>query len=548
MFVGEADQTIPLGKWMPDKPQSYPEPHLREVQNAFPTLEGYLPSSNSLRVTESTYFSGSPVALGAGTFYDLDGVAHTYQGVSDKLAQLAPTLSASYLAQTWDDRSRTVGGAYSTPSDGLWSFCSYEDTVIATNGVDAVQEKDMSAPGDYFGALGGSPPIAKLCITVGDFVVLLNLATDGVTAIHWSSSGNPTEWTKGTNLGDGRIFSDGGEIIGAIAAGNGVFYIFQEKCIRRGLFVGAPLVFQFEKISDMGMAQGAHRALCRHGNKIAFLGSDFQFYILSDDGSLASISEGQVSEWWRAHYHHDYPEMVSMSFDPTGQWLAIGWALSRGETNVGEAEAMLFYHLKADKWGLTEETNVREVGIYDIDVGSRGAFLGYFQNDDLYSVQPRWFNPASETLSHSINREMVLLTSPIPLFKDHFATVNGCRIIGYENRNDSPVTPTLTGTQCAIGSIRDRTDNMVFSESELAFATVWNDYVSANLYHGASGEIWRRPINQGAFMSKRHGRYFTTKIKTSAFVWTSAGEEIPSLSAMSVLGLKYVGVQRRGIM
>src|SRR5260370_35655868 len=69
---------------------------------------------------------------------------------------------------TWNDVSRTVGGAYSPGADGQWRFAQYGYNAFAVNGVDNPQ-KFALARGANWGLTGGSPPVGPYIAPGRDF-------------------------------------------------------------------------------------------------------------------------------------------------------------------------------------------------------------------------------------------------------------------------------------------------------------------------------------------------------------------------------------------
>ena len=97
---------------------------------------------------------------------------------------------------------RDVAGTWTSSKTGLTtgkeaSFCTHLDTVIMTNGTDAIID---SADGTTWASLGGSPPVAKYCITFDNKVYLLNIASY-TSRIQWSDDGTTETWTA-TNIQD----------------------------------------------------------------------------------------------------------------------------------------------------------------------------------------------------------------------------------------------------------------------------------------------------------------------------------------------------------
>src|SRR5262249_21174579 len=127
-------------------------------------------------------------------------------------------------------------------STAQWQFAQFGSRVIACQANDDVQSYVVGSSTD-FADLGGTPPDAAYVAIVGRFAVLSGLTGDPFS-IQWSSIGDPTEWTPGTNQGDTQTFDDGGLVRGV--AGGEYGLVFQDSCIRQMTYQpGSDEVFAF---------------------------------------------------------------------------------------------------------------------------------------------------------------------------------------------------------------------------------------------------------------------------------------------------------------
>ncbi len=94
-------------------------------------------------------------------------------------------------------------------------------------------------------------PFGLCCATVRDFVVIGGLLTDRYS-IQWSAIGDPTDWPV-PNTDDARSKQSGQQsfptkfgFVTAIAGNDFYMYVFQEKAISKGTYVGSDVVFSFD--------------------------------------------------------------------------------------------------------------------------------------------------------------------------------------------------------------------------------------------------------------------------------------------------------------
>jgi hypothetical protein len=330
---------IALGKWLPDQPRTLAIPHVRDAKNVIPLLNGYGPARDFSLL--STALADRP--YGAAAFRDTDGNVHVYAGRATKLMEMAGDA-------TWADRTRSMGGDYATATTGRWKFTPFNDAIIAVNFTDDVQTKDMTTAG-AFAALSGSPPKAAFAITFEDFVVLgrLNGVTNGYNAIQWSAAGDETGWTVGTDLSDLRTFPDGGFVQGLAATD--VLYVFQQRMIRRGVFVGPPNVIQFSRL-DLERGVLEPNSLCQLGRKIFFL-SDNSFYVIKD-AEPETISDEAVASWFFADCNQSFLHRMSAAVDPDTE--VVSWAYASNNSPDGTPDSVINYHINATNWSYERKT------------------------------------------------------------------------------------------------------------------------------------------------------------------------------------------------
>lgn len=312
---------IPLGAWLPDRPPVR-EPHLRDASGVIPAAEGYEPFPG-LTVTTDALTARCRGAVGAR---DIDQAAHIYAGDATKLYELE--------GSTWTDRSK-VGG-YTAGDETRWRFIAYGDRLIATNGIEPPQYIEMSTAATAFADLPGSPGAAEFIASFKGFVVLGSLASSAIK-IKWSGLEDSEQWTPGTNQSDEQEFPEGGRITGLGAAD--VLYIFKEKAIIRGVYVGPPAIMQFDTIvTGIGVTEPG--SLVQYGRMFWFQHED-GFYSF-DGEQCVPIGVEKFDQWFLEDSARAYTYNMDAAVDPLTK--TVQWAYPSTSSGGGLPDTILIYN------------------------------------------------------------------------------------------------------------------------------------------------------------------------------------------------------------
>ena len=163
---------IPLVDWLPDQPD-FKNPGCEVADNVYPDAKGFKP----FRGAAGTGVEINDTVKGAQLFYNTNGDGVVVGGTDDDLF-----VYTSSLATT---TGLTVIG------DGeAWDFAQYNDIIVATAVNNSPQYLTDIDSDTTWSALPGSPPNAKRCARVGDFLMLGGIASNP-NRIQWSSFNNP---------------------------------------------------------------------------------------------------------------------------------------------------------------------------------------------------------------------------------------------------------------------------------------------------------------------------------------------------------------------
>ena len=325
---------IKFGEWMPDQPWLN-NAGATEAKNVIPALSGYRSFKGLAAV------SGAATAKITGMWSGKDDSSNSalYAGDAGKLYKL----NAADSALT--DLSKA--GGYSSSADEKWRFAQFGETVIATNFDDPVQ-KSIVASGTAFADLAGTPPKAKFICTVRDQVMLGHTldVSDGVKPyrLWWSAINNEASWTPGTGLSDYQDVMDAGSMMGLVG-GEHAIALF-ENAIVRGTFVGAPLIYQFDRLTTVKgcSVQGSVASV---GSSLVFFLSDDGFYMLSGN-DLKPIGAEKINRWFFKRFKIASKENMCAAIDPINQ--NVIWAYPSVESTSGENDEILIYNYNLNRW------------------------------------------------------------------------------------------------------------------------------------------------------------------------------------------------------
>lgn len=327
---------IPFGDWLPDQPD-YKNPGLQTAQGVYPSAGGYSPFFGAIGQGATTT---EPV-LGAEMYLDNNSNPQVFGGSSTRLFTL---------------RSGTVTETSGYSAVERWAFERFGDFVVAVSIENDPQYLTSVASDDTWSALPGTPPRAAQVGKVDDFLVFgdLNDNADGGSVaapnrVRWSAKNSPTtDWV--TDRGELSGFRDLDPRYGRVTAIVGGRYglVFQERAIWRMVFVGAPIVFEFEPVSvDRG---------CIASDSAVTIGTD-TFYLSQDGFSVTNgagaepIGNNRVNEW----FAENVDETVLKFVHGAVNWPArcIIWTF-RG-SGAQRYNLQVIYNFVLDRWSHATE-------------------------------------------------------------------------------------------------------------------------------------------------------------------------------------------------
>jgi len=323
---------IPFAQFGPDR-SDFDAGFCDRIENVLPKAGSYGPFPGFVPVS-----SPLPAApMGTILAYVDNGNYRLFVGTQTAIYML----NVSTLG--WVNVSKT--GGYTGVAGRKWSFTQYGNIIIATNGIDPVQWIDTTTA-VKFADVPGNPPKALFSGTLGDFVMLANLASDQ-RGVHWSGLAQYDFWTPRQRSSDFQSFPDGGEIMG-FASGNNGCVIFHAESIREGtLALNTSLVMTFaQTVANHGCL--APRSIVQSGNGIFYL-SDDGFYKYGTPP--VPIGTERVDNFFLNDIQRSELYEVYGSEDPSRK--IVYWAYRSMENTIQKSyDKVLLYHYGIDCWSL----------------------------------------------------------------------------------------------------------------------------------------------------------------------------------------------------
>ena len=349
---------IDFGDWLPDHP-SLRHPGVLNLQNAFPAVRGFKSVKSPNGISENKLRLGAVSGGAAASEIDMPrvrGILSTVQVQSGSLVTniFAGTETRLVKLDAGSNKFQEFNYADDTTADPTysnvvrWRFQEFATTgtgarvVYAASGVgQALQQFDSNgstAPSAVSGA-----PNATHVAAVGRFLVCANTATSEAEVV-WSSIDDASGWVNGTDQSGAQILADTSEITGLVGGETGL--IFTRTGIYRQTYVGPPLVFTFEKVSNQG-CEFAGSTAARSSNEAFFLSSDgFQKYI---DGRVINIGAERVNQHFFARFDRTRPNDIECIIDPASSLVI--WSYPSVNSDPGVNDSLIVYDYTLDKWG-----------------------------------------------------------------------------------------------------------------------------------------------------------------------------------------------------
>ncbi|MEK1929848.1 MAG: hypothetical protein AAAC47_08665 [Pararhizobium sp.] len=329
--------STPFAEFAPDQPPI--GGWTRHVLNVLPKTKS---SYGPVYATDERGTSLVDTCQGAAAFRSTaDGTAVNFAG----------DLTNLYLADsafTWSDVS---GATYSTPTDGGWEFSQFNNTVIATNGVDNMQQWSIGTSAAFASMVSASAstdaaPIARYIAVVKDFLMAANLSTNRA-AVRWSEQFNYKSWRIGTNQSDDQDLPDNGAVTGVAGGQYGV--VFQQHGINLLTYTGDPaIVFQRDLVADDRgcMAPGSLASI----ERTSFFWDADGFYRIDNGQTISPIGSQRVDITFRQDVNRAFLHKIRSAIDHDNKIYYVSYASSASVLGVPDSILAYNFDPSVDRW------------------------------------------------------------------------------------------------------------------------------------------------------------------------------------------------------
>ena len=351
-------QRLQFTEWLPDQPANAGS--LNDAKNVYPTGVGYAPFPSSLDFSNSASEDLNSIFVAKWN----DDV-QVFVGSSTKIYKLNNT------TLNLEDVSKS--GGYG--GNSVWRFEQFGRAVIATNGSQKIQYWTVGLSAN-FSDLAVAAPIAKDIAVVRDFVFAGNLLTgDEPDKVQWSDINDETDWTSGaTSQSDFQIIPDGGNVQAITGGEFGM--VFLEKAVVRASYIGSPLFFQFDTISNgLGCLEG--NSVVRYANTSFFLSDDGWY--ATDGQTVTNIGLEKVDRYFFSNADLTKINTISAAVDPVKNLVVWNYA------NVDGNRSLIMYNWQLQKWSRAETTSdvIGTIASVGETIESLETKLGYTDLDTV---------------------------------------------------------------------------------------------------------------------------------------------------------------------
>jgi len=325
---------ITFGEFLPDQ-SAFGSSGATVADNVIPSASGYESMQNISAISGE---ADLPI-VGLFAAADDDGNVGLYAADRTKI----------YEFNTTDGSLVNVSksGNYSTDNADRPRFVQYGETVVCTNFSDPIQ-KIKAADSGLFSDLSADAPKAKHIAVVRDFVMtgFTNTTADGNKPyrVQWSDINDATNWViSSSTQADFQDIQDMGDVTGLV--GGEYATILMEKGIVRGSYIGAPLIFQFDKVETVRGCKVAG-SVCNVGHSVFYLADD-GFYMFDGERSNP-IGAEKVNRFFLEDWNGAYAGNMSASADPLRQ--IIVWSYASRASTDGSPDKLIIYNYALGKW------------------------------------------------------------------------------------------------------------------------------------------------------------------------------------------------------
>ena len=310
---------------------------LEEAENCIPYVQSYGPFPEPVNYSAAV----ASAARGAYSTKDQSNTVFTFVGTDSKLYKESATVM--------NDVSRTA--TYTTATDFTgWEFVTFGNTVIAANGIDALQTYTLGSSSQFLDmSASASAPVAAHIATVRDFVFTGGQPTNQ-NRIQWSRINNPLRYTPSQRFqSDYQDLPGTDQTIKRVTGGD-FACILTNTSVWRATYVGSPIVFRFDEVSR-NTGCFASGSAARFQNMTFFLSGDGMYVF--DGESCQSIGAESIDETILGDLNLNYLNRITSTIDPVNKLYLMAYP-STSSTD-GTSTRILMYSWTTQRWAFASQ-------------------------------------------------------------------------------------------------------------------------------------------------------------------------------------------------
>ena len=330
-----AMKRILFGEWLPDMPDTTGQEtlNLDSALNVYSSTTGYAPFPRASIISSGTEDGEDINQL---FLAKKDALILAFGGTNKNIY-----LYNNLVGRGASSSNVSKSGGYSNPQVA-WDFASFGDTVLATNGADKIQRYVIGDAGKF--ADISQAPVCNTMAVVRDFI-FAGYCDGNSQKVQWSDLNNENVWeSSDSNQADFQILPSGGEVKAITGGEFGL--ILQEKGITRASYIGTPLVFQFDQISDnTGCLTG--KSAVQHGGMTYFLSESG--FMVCDGSTVKNIGAGKVNNYFFEALDSTQIETMDVAIDPLKNLIVWNYPTA-GRIPTDEERLLIMYNYETGRW------------------------------------------------------------------------------------------------------------------------------------------------------------------------------------------------------
>jgi len=330
-----AMKRILFGEWLPDMPDTTGQEtlNLDSALNVYSSTTGYAPFPRASIISSGT---GDGEDINQLFLAKKDNLILAFGGTNKNIY-----LYNNLVGRASSSNEVSKSGGYSN-SAVAWDFASFGDTVLATNGADKIQRYVIGDAGDFADIT--QAPVCNTIAIVRDFI-FAGYCDGNSQKVQWSDLNNENVWeSSDSNQADFQILPSGGEVKAITGGEFGL--ILQEKAITRASYIGTPLVFQFDQISDnTGCLTG--KSAIQHSGMTYFLSESG--FMVCDGSTVKNIGAGKINNYFFEALDSTQIETMDVAIDPLKNLIVWNYPTT-GRIPTDEERLLIMYNYETGRW------------------------------------------------------------------------------------------------------------------------------------------------------------------------------------------------------